>query len=140
MSPQIWSLQLLAVRRGRRRAFGAAGVYGFWLRPCQRRQQAARRHTLTLATEVATRAAGGGGGGTLAMLGVTVTTENLQESFLILGELGRGAMGAVFEAAPADAARRDGAERWAVKMLLRSDWENASFRERFMREVKVCSD
>ena len=34
---------------------------------------------------------------------------------------------------------RSTGEKWAVKVLLESDWQSEAFRERFMREAEICS-
>ncbi|MHB2018750.1 MAG: serine/threonine-protein kinase [Candidatus Xenobia bacterium] len=65
-------------------------------------------------------------------VGQVLTTETGAQ-YLVIREIGHGAMGAVFEARPMEG---DPDERWAIKLLYETQPED---RERFRREIDICS-
>lgn len=71
------------------------------------------------------------------LLGQTLTC-NSGASFVVLSLLGRGGMGAVFDAI-SDSPDRRPDEHWAIKVVFSDVLEDADSRERFRREVAVTS-
>ena len=115
----------------------AAVVLGAVVWPRRRRQQAERRHRESIVDEVVARTATLERGTLPPLLGQCVTTDHGRVS-QIVGLIGEGGMGAVFEAAPLEP-QDPTDERWAVKVLFNDDDDTDESRARFEREVAVCS-
>ncbi|MHB2018437.1 MAG: serine/threonine-protein kinase [Candidatus Xenobia bacterium] len=114
---------------------GAILVWLLWLRPVQRRQAGLlqRERQVREAVQLARQSTPDS-----LLLDRVITTDS-GERFTLLRFLGRGGMAVVYEAMPAADSPRDPRERWAAKILLDANWGNPAFRERFIREVRICS-
>lgn len=111
---------------------GYLGVY----RPRSEAGRRERERQLSLAAAITENVEASPGRGDASAVGATVTTDG-GDAFVLLRELGRGAMGAVYEAC-GTGERRGTDERWAVKMLFSGSNQVESL-ARFRREVKICS-
>lgn len=114
----------------------SVGGYFWFIRPRRLARRRDEERQLSLAAVISEQALASVNQSEANMLGTSLVSEG-GESFVLLREIGRGAMGAVFEAC-GDGHARGSEERWAIKMLF-GDSSNPENLARFQREVKICS-